>query len=110
VLRRFAENEENFACGFWPGSRESPQAVLYAYASPAPAGVESAPIAPDAAEYVSELGEFVLPYETLRKGADPDGDALTFFESAYLACAARAGWDRDSLEGPTPPSAAEHHS
>lgn len=34
--REFGEDQENFAVGFWPGSAQSPEPVLYAYPSPAP--------------------------------------------------------------------------
>jgi len=41
VIQGFGEDQENFATGFWPGNPACPHAVLYAYLSPAPAGVET---------------------------------------------------------------------
>ena len=102
LIRRFGENEENFAVGFWPGSRDAPEAVLYAYASPAPSGIEGMQVEPTAATFAPALGEFVLPYAAARSTPDPDEAAMTFFTSSYAACAERGGWDRSRLEGPVP--------
>ena len=55
-------------------------------------------IRPDSASYSSEMGEFVLPYDALRRSASPDADLLAFFQSTYEAAAATAQWDRGSLE------------
>ena len=101
-ILRFGENEENFSIGFWPGSREQPNAVLYAYASPAPEGIAQAAVEPAAARFVEALGEFVLPYEVARALPDPDAAALSFFRSAYERSVALAGWDRSRLEEAVP--------
>lgn len=102
-IRGYGENEENFAVGFWPGSREAPGAALYAYMSPAPDGVAELRVEPAEAQFVAAVGEFMLPYDALRALPDPDAAALRFFESTYEACAEHAGWDRAALEGPVPP-------
>jgi len=44
------------------------------------------------------MGEFVLPYEELRRSADPDAMLLDFLESTYEAAANCAHWDRAALE------------
>jgi len=102
-IRGYGENEENFAVGFWPGARDAPFPVIYAYVSPAPAGLDGADISPEPARFEPSLGEFVLPYDVLRELPDPDAAALEFFRSAYESSVALAGWDRTALEGPTPP-------
>lgn len=101
-IRGFAENEENFAVGFWPGNRQAPDAVLYAYVTPAPPGVAEIPVQPQEAMYLAAMGEFVLPYGAVRRAEDPDAFALRFFRSVYDACAPAAGWDTSSLEGAVP--------
>lgn len=100
-IMRYSENEANFSIGFWPGGAESP-AAFYAYITPAPAGIERVQIQPAAGQYVAAMGEFMLPYEAARTSSDPDEAILTFFQSAYEACAELAGWDRAALEGNFP--------
>jgi hypothetical protein len=101
-MMRFGENEENFSVGFWPGGRESPHAVLYAYHSPAPDGLAGVTLGPPQASYMEAVGEFILPYDVARQAQDPDAIALEFFRSAYEGAAELAGWDRAALEGPVP--------
>ena len=60
--------------------------------SPAPPGLEDAPVRPGGARFDLALGEFVLPYSDAGAAADPDAAALDFFRSAF----ARA---RHSLNG-----------
>ncbi len=102
-IRGYAENEENFSVGFWPGARDAPFPVLYAYLSPAPDGLVDATVSPAPAHFEPSLGEFVLPLEELRALPDPDAAALDFFRSAYASSVALARWDRSALEGPVPP-------
>jgi len=44
------------------------------------------------------MHEWVLPYEAVRTSADPDGDALDFFQRTYEAAATLGAWDRAALE------------
>ena len=81
VIQAFGEDQENFAIGFWPGNSSSPHAVLYAYLSPAPAGVETMRPDPQQARWVPGAGEFVLPWDELLTRTDPDAAALEFFTS-----------------------------
>jgi hypothetical protein len=95
-----AYSHEVISCGWWPGTPDGPVAepAYYAYAAPAPAGLESAAIRPPAATYSKELGEFVLPYDAVRTAADPDAMLLDFAQSTYEAAATLGGWDRAALE------------
>ena len=103
-VQALAEDQENLALGFWPGDERSPGAVLYAYLSPATAGVDRLPVRPQAARWSPEAGEFVLAWDDLIASADPDASALEVFTSVYEAVAGHAGWDREHLEL-TPPAA-----
>lgn len=98
----YGEDQENVAVGFWPGSREFPHPLLYAYAHPAPEGIADVPIEPAAARWEPSLGEFVLTYEDALATGDPAGAIATFFQSAYEHCARIGGWDRAALEGAVP--------
>ena len=44
------------------------------------------------------MGEFILPYDAVRKAADPDAMLLEFLQSTYDAAANLGGWDRHALE------------
>jgi hypothetical protein len=55
-------------------------------------------VRPDDVRYDADLGEFVLPYATVRSAADPDALLLSFLQSTYEAVAEHAHWDRADLE------------
>jgi hypothetical protein len=78
---RFGSGEH--AAGFWPGDVSYPNAAFYAYTSPKPPGIETAPLEPDAAAWSDQLGELLLPYEAVRSAPEPRTALLAFLESAY---------------------------
>jgi hypothetical protein len=92
-----AYDEEVSSVGFWPGSDETGDAMLYAYHVPEPSGYAGTRIVPPAAFYEPTMKEFLLPYEAVRTAADPDGTVLAFAESTYLAGATLALWDTEAL-------------
>jgi hypothetical protein len=95
---REAYSHEVSSCGFWPGSEQLPQPVFYAYAYPEPEGFRSAKVGPSGAAYNTELREFILPYEDVRRAASPDESLLEFLQSTYEAAADSGAWDRAALE------------
>ena len=97
-IAREAYSHEVTSCGFWPGNRDHPDPIFYAYAYPTPEGFSEASVRPDGAFWLEELGEFALPYEALRSEDSPDDALYAFFESAHAAAADLAGWDREALE------------
>lgn len=97
-VAREAYSHEVTSCGFWPGNRQSPMPMFYAYAYPTPDGLGEALVGPDEAVWNSELGEFILPYSALLASSDPDAALLRFFESTHAAAAELARWDRRDLE------------
>jgi Family of unknown function (DUF5996) len=96
-VTRDAYSHEVSSCGFWPGA-PGVEAMFYSYAYPEPPGYAEYPIAPAAAAFSKDFGEFVLPYEAMRTSADPDGALLEFLQSTYEAAANLGKWDRDALE------------
>ena len=98
AMTRESYSHEVISHGFWPGSGAVPDAAFYAYAAPAPAGFDAAAVEPPAASYNREFGEFILPYEAVRRSADPVAALTAFLNSTYEAGARLAGWDRDELE------------
>jgi hypothetical protein len=93
-----AYSHELSAAGLWLGPAEAPHAEFYSYAMPAPPGIASATIRPDAAGWDEKRGEFILAYDAVRAAEDPDATLLAFLESTYDAAADLAGWDRELLE------------
>ena len=67
--------------------------------SATPAGFRDAPLIPEA-HFDEGLGEFILPYDSLRASADPDAVLLTFLDRTYAAAADSGDWDRAALECP----------
>jgi hypothetical protein len=74
--------------------------AFYSYAYPAPKGFAAAKVKPGAAFFSKELGEFILPYDTVRTARDPDATLMEFLQSTYAAAADLAKWDRKALECP----------
>jgi hypothetical protein len=87
------------SCGFWPGGSE--EGSFYAYAYPEPDGYRTWPGIPPEAHFDEALGEYLLPYRSVRTAADPDALVLAFLQATYEAAAVNGGWDRDALEVPT---------
>jgi uncharacterized protein DUF5996 len=98
VVAREAYSHEVSSCGFWPGGGPIPYPVYYSYAYPAPEGFKDASVRPSAAFYSADLGEFLLPYDEVRKAEKPDTVLLDFLQSTYEAAADLAKWDRPALE------------
>jgi hypothetical protein len=97
AVTREAYSHEVSSAGFWPGNDSFPQAAFYSYAYPQPAGFAERPVT-TGAEYNKTLGEFILPYDTVRTAEDPDHTLLDFLASTYAAAADAARWDRAGLE------------
>ncbi|HVA13628.1 MAG TPA: DUF5996 family protein [Stellaceae bacterium] len=99
AVAREAYSHEVSSAGFWPGSDAFPQAAFYSYAYPEPPGFRARPVTAGAS-FDTTLGEFILPYETVRRAADPDALLLDFLASTYAAAAETGAWDRAALECP----------
>jgi predicted GNAT family acetyltransferase len=93
-----AYDREVSSAGFWPGGNGIDYPAFYAYAYPAPNGYRGAPVRPDAAFWGDGLSEFMLPYDAVQSGADPDAALMAFLVSTYEAAANLGAWDRDLLE------------
>ncbi len=97
-----AYSHEVSSCGFWPGGGPVPEPVFYSYAYPEPEGFKEYPIRPAGAYYSPEMGEFLLPYEAVRRADNPERELLEFLQSTYEAAAETGGWDRANLERMAP--------
>jgi hypothetical protein len=94
-----AYSHEVSSAGFWPGGGGPiDYAAFYSYAYPAPAGFAEAKVMPASALWSTALGEFLLPYDAMRKERDPDVTLMVFLQSTYDAAANLAKWDRAALD------------
>jgi len=96
-VTRDAYSHEVSSAGFWPGA-PGVDAFFYSYAYPEPTGYREYKVSPAEARFDATLGEFVLPYEVMRRAPDPDKALMEFLESTYDAAANLGRWDRKALE------------
>jgi hypothetical protein len=98
AFMRDAYSHEVISHGFWPGSGPVQEAAFYAYAVPEPEGLKTTKVSPDTAYYHMEMGEFVLPYDAVRRSESPERTLREFVTSTYDRAASLAKWDRAALE------------
>ena len=89
-VMREAYDAELSSCGYWPGGRD--EGAFYSYAYPAPTGFSDRVLGTPGAEFDADLGEFVLPYRTVREADDPEATLLGFLRETYAAAADLARW------------------
>jgi hypothetical protein len=99
-VTREAYSHEVSSAGFWPGDQQTKFPAFYSYAYPAPKGFPESQPTPEGAYFDHQLGEFVLPYESVRMANDPERTLLAFLERDYRAAADLGRWDRAALECP----------
>jgi len=99
-VAREAYTHEVSSAGFWPGNAVFPAAAFYSYAYPEPQGFRDRTV-PAGAYFDTKLGEFILPYEAVRRSRSPEQTLLAFITTTYTAGATLGGWDRKALERPT---------
>ena len=93
-----AYSHEVSSCGFWPGNGGFGQAAYYVYAYPEPKNYGRTTLRIADADYDGTLGQFILPYDAVRRAPDPAGLLLGFLQETYDAAAELAHWDRKALE------------
>jgi hypothetical protein len=98
AVTREAYSHEVSSAGFWPGGGGVDFAAFYSYAYPSPPGFGDTPVLPTSAYFDPKLGEFLLPYDSLRKETDPERTLMVFLETTYAAAANLSGWERAELE------------
>ena len=96
-MTREAYSHEVISAGFWPGGNGI-DASFYAYAAPEPAGYAQSGVHPAAAYYDTDLKEFLLPYEEVRRSPSPRQALRKFLQSTYESAANLGKWDRAALE------------
>jgi hypothetical protein len=94
VVTREAYSHEVSSAGFWPGNDAFPNAAFFSYIYPSRAGFAQASVEPREALWSDSLGEWLLPYDAVRKAGDPDAALLAFLSTTYRAAADVSDWDR----------------
>ena len=105
-IMRNSANVQQIEVGWWPGDARYPHAAFFAYAFPAPAGFDTATLAPPAAYWNAELKEYVLDWDDVRGVSDPRRTAIDFGLSAIRHACTVCGWDTQlaaSVDGVPPP-------
>ncbi|HYL61054.1 MAG TPA: DUF5996 family protein [Candidatus Methylomirabilis sp.] len=97
-ITREAYSHEVISAGFWPGGGEVKGPAFYAYAAPEPPGFAQHAVRPVEAFYHTQLREFILMYEDVRRAASPRETLMEFLQSTYEAGAELGKWDRRELE------------
>jgi Family of unknown function (DUF5996) len=93
LIHRVGGDAEQCCVGFWPGNSRFKEPAFFAYAYPKPEGIERASLRPAEAAWNPAMGEFILPYEAVRRSRDPRQAILDFAESTFQAGAAAQRWD-----------------
>jgi hypothetical protein len=101
-LFKYDLDAEMMNVGFYPGDDANP-AFFYGYIYPQPASCSAIAIAPASATWSDALGEWVLPYESVRTSADPEAALVEFLDAIYRVCGDASGWDHEQLSYAQPP-------
>jgi len=101
-VTREAYSHEVISAGFWPGGGGYDHAAFYAYAYPTPESLGANPVEPAGATWNAGLGEFLLPYATVREASDPDTLVQQFLQSTFAAAAPLLDWPADAVIGSIP--------
>jgi hypothetical protein len=105
-ITRNSVNAQLIAIGWWPGDRRYPHPAFFGYAFPAPDGFAKAELAPPAARFSDELGEYILDWDDVIASPDPGGMAMDFGRSLIAHACRVCGWDpalSQSAQGRPPP-------
>jgi hypothetical protein len=100
AMLKEAYSHEVISFGFWSGDDELGAPAFYSYTYPEPRGLREQRLQPGTAFWKPRNGGSLAlyRYDDMRAAADPRAALLEFFDSAYLAGAAAAGWDVKALE------------
>jgi hypothetical protein len=98
VISGPAYSHEECSAGFWPGGGAVDGPAYYSYTVPQPAGIEREAIRPAAAKWNTQLSEFILMYDDVRRAESPEETLYEFLDSTYNAGANLGKWDRAALE------------
>jgi hypothetical protein len=105
ILRNSA-NAQQIEVGWWPGDARYPRAAFFAFAFPAPEGIDRADISPSGGRWDPEMKEYLLDWDDVRIDTEPHRAALDFGLSAVRHACVVCDWDpalAESAQGVPPP-------
>jgi hypothetical protein len=105
-ITRNSATAEQIEVGWWPGDARYPHAAFFAFAFPSPDGFDQATVAPAAARWDAEMGEYLLDWDDVRRAGDPRGAAVDFGLSVIRHACTVCSWDPTlaaSAQGEPPP-------
>jgi hypothetical protein len=105
-ITRNSMDAQEVAVGWWPGDERYGRAAFYAFAHPAPPGLDGVTLEPAEARWDGALGEHVLDWRDAVAGGDPHAAAVRFMRSAIGAYHVLGNWDpalAATLQGNPPP-------
>jgi hypothetical protein len=94
-ITRNAMDAQEVAVGWWPGDGRYGKPAFYAYAHPAPAGIENGSLSPEGARWEPSLGEFLLDHDDAVATGSVRDAGLAFARSAFRHACAVCGWDEE---------------
>lgn len=95
-VAREAYSHEVISGGFWAGGATAAEPFFYGYIYPEAEGYRAAKVAHG--HFDETFGEFVLPYNQVRRSSDPERTLTEFLQSNYDSAASLAKWDRTAFE------------
>ena len=106
---RYDLDAEHLAVGFWPGDADA-DARFFGYLVPEPPGCAAYQLGHSGATWATEMGEWVLPYESVRSAADRNSVLFDFMDRIYRAAQDLGGWDAARFNYSPPPRISPAHS
>jgi hypothetical protein len=103
---RNSADAEQIEVGWWPGDARYPRPAFYGFAMPPPDGFGDAVLAPPAARWSADLGEYLLDWDDVIGATDPQEAALSFGRSLVAHACRVCEWDlalAESALGAVPP-------
>ena len=110
LIERVGGDAEGICAGWWPGDERTPYPAFFAYAYPAPEGIDRISVAPASAVWNADVREFLLPYEAVRKARDPRQTILDFFRTTYAGAATLLGMDDKLVQVPAKSPSSPHQA
>ncbi len=108
-LMKYDLDAELMNCGLYLGDENTP-AFFYGYIFPQPSGAEAFTMTPAAVTWSTALKEWILPYDVVRRAAEPAAELRSFLDALYERCLTDAGWDRAQLSYDAPPKLLLRHN
>lgn len=108
LIERVSGDAEAICAGWWPGDERTAYPAFFAYAYPAPPGIDRISVEPTSASWNAEAREFLLPYRAVREAHQPRQTILDFFRTTYAGAARLLRMDESLVHVSAPEPRHEH--